>query len=133
MKFALDDLVVYGETGVCRIVDLETRLFLGEDRECYKLMPLYQSCVIFTPVENSNVFIRSVITTEEANYILENEWAVNPDFLTSASPRMLAEKYDKIIKSHDCREMMTFIVSIYEKRRLAIESKRNCRPWMKDI
>jgi CarD family transcriptional regulator len=124
MKFSIGDLIVYGENGVCRVEDQVERVFLDETQQCYKLMPIYQSCVIFTPVENSNVFMRPVITKEEASFLLENHSTFTPESYEAPSPRALSQVYDKVIKNHDCREMMTFIVSIYEKRRLAIESKK---------
>jgi CarD family transcriptional regulator len=87
-------------------------------------MPIYQSCVIFTPVENSNVFMRPVITKEEASFLLENHSTFTPESYEAPSPRALSQVYDKVIKNHDCREMMSLAITLYGKKREALQSKK---------
>ena len=70
MRFSIGDLIVYGETGVCRVDDIVEKEFMGEIRPCYKLQPLYQSCMIFTPADNEAVFMRPIISAEEAKSLI---------------------------------------------------------------
>lgn len=124
MKYSIGDLIIYGETGVCRVEEIVDRPFLGEMTKCYKLQPLYQSCVIFTPADNGNVFMRPIISKEEAHALVESIKTVEPKEIPGAAPRVLSEKYDKIIKLHDCSELISLTVSIYHKRLGLIEQKK---------
>ena len=124
MKFAIGDLLIYGETGVCRVDEIVEKEFLGEVVSCYKLCPLYQSCMIFTPVEGGNVFMRPIATRAEADALLESVSKVEPDICEINVPRVLSEHYDKIIKTHDCNEWIGLAVSIYAKRKRLIEQKK---------
>ena len=124
MKFAIGDLIIYGETGVCKVIDIVEKPFLGVMQSCYQLQPLYQSCAIFTPTDNSNVFMRPIISKDEANAIIESAVNKTIEIYTATSPKALSEKYDKIIKSHDCGEMLLLSRSIREKCRRLTESKK---------
>lgn len=124
MRFSIGDLIIYGETGVCRIEDIVEKEFMGELRPCYKLQPLYQSCMIFTPADNEAVFMRPIITCEEANALIDSYKTVQPEECPQASPRELSERYDKIIKLHDCAELIKLSVSIRAKREALIEKKK---------
>jgi len=124
MKYSVGDLIIYGETGVCRVEDIVERPFLGEVTNCYKLQPLYQSCVIYTPADNSNVFMRSIISKAEAEQLIEGIKTIEPMQIPPASPRELSDKYDKIIKLHDCSGLIMLTASIYAKRQKLIDQKK---------
>ena len=124
MRFSIGDLIVYGETGVCRVEDIVEKEFMGEIRPCYKLQPLYQSCMIFTPADNEAVFMRPIITAEEANALIDGYKSVAPEDCPPASPRALSERYDKIIKLHDCAALIKLSVSLRVKRASLTASKK---------
>lgn len=124
MKFSIGDLIIYGETGVCRVDALEERPFLGEVTNCYKLQPLYQSCVIYTPADNGNVFMRPIVSAEEAEGLINSFAETEPIALPQGAPRIVSEVYDKIIKTHDCKELVTLIVSVHTRRKSLLESKK---------
>lgn len=124
MKFAVGDLIIYGETGVCRVESIEDLSFMGEVRKCYKLQPLYQSCCITTPADNNNVFMRPILSRQEAENLVESIPDIQPIDLPVAAPRVVSEHYDKIIKSHDCSKLISLTVAIYHKRKGLIEQKK---------
>ncbi len=124
MRFSIGDLIIYGETGVCRVLDIVERPFLDGTVNCYKLEPVYSSCTIFTPVDNGNVFMRPIVTKDEADALVSSVKDITPVVYESATPRELTEKYDKIIKTHDCNLLMLFLVSIYNKRSTLIAQKK---------
>ena len=72
--FDIDDLIMYGNTGVCKVSDITTPEFAGadEDKLYYVLEPLYQSGVIYAPVDNEKVFMRPVISEDEARDLIDN-------------------------------------------------------------
>lgn len=124
MRFSIGDLIIYGETGVCRVDEIVEKEFLGEIRPCYKLQPLYQSCMIFTPADNEAVFMRAIITTAESNALIESIPQIEPSVCKVTSPRELSDKYDKIIKLHDCTALISLIKSIHIKREQCIAAKK---------
>ncbi len=124
MRFKIGDLIVYGETGVCKVIDVVEKDFLGVLQNCYKLQPVYQSCVIFTPADNESVFMRHILTYNQATEMIDTIGNASPEEYTAPSPRALSEVYDKIIKSHDPFSLLKLIRSIYYKKQKMIESKR---------
>lgn len=124
MRFSIGDLVVYGETGVCRVEEIVEKEFLGEIRPCYRLQPLYQSCMIFTPADNEAVFMRPILTSNEAKALISNINEIVPSVCKVSSPRELSGHYDKIIKLHDCYELVALIKAINIKREQAVAAKK---------
>lgn len=124
MRFAIGDLIIYGETGVCRVDDIVEKEFLGEVRPCYKLAPLYQSCMIFTPADVESVYMRPIITKNEADELIDSIANIEPAVCEVTSPRALSEKYDAIIKQHDCSALISLTKHIYNKRERMIAAKK---------
>ncbi len=124
MQYAIGDLLIYGETGVCRVMDIVEKEFLGVVQSCYQLMPFYQSCAIFTPVNNSTVYMRPIISREEADTIVASIPSIQPFEISARSPRELTEKYTSIIKLHDCEKLAELAVSIYAKREKMLAQKK---------
>ncbi len=124
MRFAIGDLIIYGETGVCRVDDIVEKEFAGSVKQCYRLCPLYQSCTIFTPADNENVYMRPIISRAAADALIESINTTVPEICTITAPRELSEKYDKIIKLHDCGELISLTMSIHHKKARLIEQKK---------
>ncbi len=124
MRFAIGDLIFYGESGTCRVEEIVEREFLGEIRTCYRLCPIYQSCTIFTPADSETVFMRNILSREEAQAVIDSIETIEPEFAKTTSPRELTERYDKMIKTHDCNEYMKFVVSFHKKKKLLSEQKK---------
>lgn len=124
MKYSIGDLIIYGETGVCRVEDIVERPFLDGTKNCYKLSPVYSSCTIYTPVDNESVFMRPIISKDEADSLIASIPDLEPTVCNVTAPRELSERYDKIIKTHDCSELISLTMAIYEKRLRLIEQKK---------
>ena len=124
MRFAIGDLIFYGESGTCCVEEIVEREFLGELRTCYRLSPVYQSCTIFTPADSETVFMRNIVSPKEAQAIIDSIETIVPEVTKTTSPRELTERYDKMIKTHDCNEYMKFVVSFHVKKKLLAEQKK---------
>lgn len=124
MAFLQGELVVYGETGVCRVEEISMRALPSGEVMCYRLQPLYQSFVVYAPVENGQVFMRPIITFSEADRIIKEMPFYTSEEHSSTSSRELTEYYDGIIKQHDCRLLATLICSINEKKQKLAAQKR---------
>lgn len=124
MRFKPGDLIMYGDTGVCRVEEISLRALPSGDELCYKLQPLYQSCTIYTPAESESVFMRAVITREEAERMIDAIPDCEHDICELTSPRELSNRYDEIIACHDCGKLISLTMSIYDKKQLLITRKK---------
>ena len=68
--YQVGDLIVYGGTGVCRVMEVGPQT---GGRLYYTLEPVYGSCRIFTPVENSKVLMRPIVTRQEAERLIDDQ------------------------------------------------------------
>ncbi|MEA4954169.1 MAG: CarD family transcriptional regulator [Pseudoflavonifractor sp.] len=115
--YEVGDLVVYGRTGVCRVERIDHR---GK-QDFYALKPLYQACDIYTPV-NGKVFIRPVISKEEAHRLIDLIPTVEVEVCESKAMRELTEHYQSAIDSHDCQDLIELTMSLYAKKK-AVEGR----------
>ena len=97
--YQVGDLILYGSTGVCKVADITTQELSGKDEKqlFYVLEPLYQNCTIFTPVNTTKIFMRPIISKDEAERLLAQCAAVAP------RPEWLLEDSHYI---HDARERL---------------------------
>lgn len=70
--FAKGTKIMYGNTGVCEVMDYATPDLPGMPRgtKYYVLRPLFQSGTIYCPVEQPKVFMRPVMSREEAEELV---------------------------------------------------------------
>lgn len=82
------DLLIYGSTGVCRVLSIDRRQDyvdgIKQDKLYYQLKPLHQGGVIYTPVDNSKVVMRPVISREEAEALIDTIPTLQPHGLQGA-------------------------------------------------
>ncbi len=71
--FNIGDLLFYGTNGVCRVSEICSSPFDSNDaRQFYKLTPIAEnsSLVIYTPVDNTQIIMRPLISKEEAEALV---------------------------------------------------------------
>lgn len=124
--YQIGDLVLYGSTGVCKVSEIKKQDFpsLGEQRLYYILVPLYQDCTISAPVDSDKVFIRPIISKEEAERIIGTIPEIQAQAFHSRVSRELTEHYDALLKSHDCESLVELTMSIYAKKQDLVSQKR---------
>ena len=124
--FQAGDLVVYGATGVCRVESIDQPNTTGADRhrKYYQLKPLYQDGVIYTPVENTKVSIRPVISREEAERLIDLIPSMQAEAYRAPTLQALAQHYHTAVRSHNCQDLIELMMSIYAKQKQAESQKR---------
>ncbi len=122
--FKEGDLIVYGNTGVCRVKGITTpRMDIAdEDTLYYQLEPLFQQGVIYTPVD-TKVFMRQVISKETAEELINSIPGIEAEAYHGDSVQQLNEHYAAAMNNHDCATLIELTMSIYTKRANAIEHK----------
>ena len=104
--------------------DIIEKEFPDGVKNCYKLQPIYQSCAIFTPVDNNAVFMRPIMSRDEANRLIAEIGEIPPCEVRAVSPREMSSEYDRIIKNHDCTSLVALAKYIYKKRIRLLEAKK---------
>lgn len=114
--YKINDFVVYGKTGICQVVDITVpkNSSMDTDQLYYILQPLNESCVIYTPVD-TKVFMRPVISPEEANRIIDTIPTIQADAYYNDRIQVV-QHYEKILQSHDCEDLIGLTMSIYAKK-----------------
>ncbi len=124
--FKIDDLILYGNTGVCRVVDISTKDIpeVLKNRLYYTLKPLYQTGTIYTPIDNKKVFMRPIISRQEAQQLIRSIPEIDAQAFHSPVLRELTAHYERSIQSYDCVELAGLTKSLYIKKREMAEQKR---------
>jgi len=118
--FQSGDLVVYSTTGVCRVEEIcKPGLSGDKNREYYLLKPLHQDGVIYCPVDNTKVPIRAVISREEAEALIDLIPTIQAEACRAPTLQALAQHYQDAVRSHDCRDLIEMMMSIYTKQQQA--------------
>lgn len=124
--YKVGDLVHYGSTGICRVTDITTRDITGVDKNqlFYVLTPLYQSCVISTPIDSTKTFMRPIITKDEAERLIDRIPKLRAEIYHSRVMRELTEHYEAAFRTHSCRDLIDLTMSIYLKKQQAEHEHR---------
>ncbi|MDC7291058.1 CarD family transcriptional regulator [Blautia schinkii] len=115
--FKKGDYIVYGHTGICQVLDVTTMDMDGisKDRLYYVLRPDGETDgKIFTPVDNTRLVIRRILSKQEAEDLLD----IIPEIEAIDTPddKLREEKYKQCIKSCDCRDLVRIIKTIYQRK-----------------
>lgn len=114
----MDDIVVYGNRGVFKVMNVGTLSISVADKhkQYYTLCPVYrQETVLYVPVENQKIIMRAVVSREEAEKLV----AEIPEIETAwiANEREREAQYKAALKSCDCRELIKIIKTLYQRKK----------------
>ncbi|WP_438434967.1 CarD family transcriptional regulator [Gorillibacterium sp. sgz500922] len=116
--YRVGDYIHYGNTGVCRVADIRPVAIGSEEdqRMYYILDPLYQDCQISTPVENSKIFMRPILTREEAEQLIEKIPTMQVEIIDGKETRQLTNTYEQAINTHDCEDLVKLTMALQAKK-----------------
>ncbi|MBE6070491.1 MAG: CarD family transcriptional regulator [Clostridium butyricum] len=111
--FKINDYIMYGMTGVCKVTDIKEEKFIGDTKkECYVLRPIYsKNTIIKTPVDNKRVVMRKLHSKEEAISLING--MPEKETLWIDDERERTDKFKVMLKTGECEELITLIKSIY--------------------
>lgn len=115
--FAVGDYIVYGSNGICQVKEISKIDMPGapSDRIYYLLSPVgTKDSKIYSPVDNTKVVMRSVLTVDEANKLLK-EMKDIPE-LPIVNDKLMELKYKEIISSCDLKQLVSLIKTIKKKQ-----------------
>lgn len=114
--FSINDTVMYGHTGVCKIVDICTKKFNGEDQKYYVLSPEFENkTTIYCPYDCDSNRMRELLSTEEVNQLIQSVAEEKTIWIENDQARK--EKQLNIIRKGDHKELIQMIKTLYCKRK----------------
>ncbi|MGI5898659.1 MAG: CarD family transcriptional regulator [Christensenellales bacterium] len=124
--FKIGDLIVYGGTGVCRVTDISVCDISGkyEDQLFYTFRPLCQDCIISIPVNTTKVFMRPIISKDEANRLIDMIPTIQAEAYHNPISNELIKHYETLLNTHDCMELIELVMSLYAKKQYMKENNR---------
>ena len=116
--FEVNDYIMYGVTGVCRVTGIEEKIINHIKKDYYVLSPVYsKNIVIKIPVDNKKVTMRKLHTKEEIESLINS--MPSKETLWIDDDRERSEKFKSMLRSGNCEELITLIKSIYSKKKLS--------------
>lgn len=122
--FKVGDHIVYGNSGVCKLLSIGPHQIEGFDPErlYYALEPVHSNGVIYAPLD-TKVQMRLVLSFEAARTVI-NSFSINP--IQSLEQQELVPKnlYESLIESGDPLQLADAIKIIYIKNSVTDEVVR---------
>ena len=115
--FQVNDMVLYGTNGVCRVVDIDERDCGGRMVEYYILKPIYASnSTVFVPVNNEKLTskMRYVLTKEEIDAKIRAIPEVQEEWMDDERARK--ELFKDMVSRADTFELIQLIKMLIEHR-----------------
>lgn len=106
--------IIYGGNGVCRIEEIVERDIGVPGVQQVYVIRLASGLTSYVPVESS-VFMRALITPEEAKQVLADYPSIGVRTFTGSNSKALADQYRAVIARHDPREMLCLYKSLRNK------------------
>lgn len=124
--FCVDEYVVYGSEGVCRVESIGKLNITGLDpsKEYYTLMPVNRSGRIYTPTD-STIIMRRVITKESAHNLLQSIKNISSSLDVPKDAKQAMNYYKSLIRTYECENLIRIIKYVSEKQRAFIPVKKN--------
>ena len=114
--FQVGDVVVYGSTGVCEVVDIGPLDLPGTSKEriYYTLRPFYEErSRVFTPVDGQKVILRAVLTQQEALDLIDRIREIG--ILTITNEKQRETEYKTCFLKCNCTELIKKNVLLTER------------------
>jgi len=116
--FRVNDVIIYGAHGVCRIADMEEKTVGGVKRNYYVLKPVNDDgSTIFVPTDNELVLkkMRRLLTKEEVIDLIDSMTDEDGPWIKNDNDRK--EHYRKVLSGGDHAALLRTIRGIYSHRR----------------
>lgn len=123
--FNIGDLLFYGTNGVCRVSEICSSPFDSSDtRSFYKLTPIAEnsSLVIYTPVDNTQVVMRSLISKDEAEALVARLSAIEK--ITVSIEKHRKDAYREAIRDGNPDGFVKIIKTVRERRAVFRKTRR---------
>lgn len=111
--FKIDDYVMYGTTGVCKVIDIRKENIINNtEKDYYVLSHIYSNdTIIKIPVENEKISIRKILSYEEVTNLIND--MPNKKTVWIDDERQRNEQFKSMVRSANTEELIKVIKSVY--------------------
>lgn len=122
--FKTGEKIIYGQTGVCEVIDICEREFVKrQKKQYYVLKPIsLDNNLIYAPTENGKVFMRYLITKEQAEELIDSIPKIVQKL--SESNEITKEEYAEKINNHTLEDLVELTAIIYSKKLSVAKMKK---------
>lgn len=124
--FKVNDVIIYGTQGVCKIVGTEEKMVCGKKKTYLVLKPVSdKGSTIFAPTDNELVLkkMRRLLTKDEIHKLIDSMPEENAVWVANENERK--ERYKSILARGDHLGLIKMIKAIYaHKKEREAEGKR---------
>ncbi len=114
-EYAVEDFVMYGAVGVCKVTDICSPEFMRDGSLYYVLQPVYNASeTIYAKIGSDKISMRRSLTKEEAQKYIEEMKAV--EVLWYANDKERDMEFKKVLKSGNCAEWIRMVKGLYRKK-----------------
>ena len=124
--FAIGEKIIYGENGVCTVDKIDALPMAGspQDKLYYHLSPFVGTGVFFAPVE-SNVFMRPVMSREEAEALIDAMPGIEPAICNDNRFNHVDAFYKELFRQHSCEALVAIVKGL--RQRMATRKTKSSR------
>lgn len=124
--FNINDMIVYGSHGVCKIEGIEDKELMGTQKKYFVLKPVKSdTSTYFVPTENDMLLakMRKLLSEKEINELIDSMPNEKANWIANENERK--EKYRCIISGGNHVELIKMIKAIFiEKKEREANGKR---------
>ncbi len=124
--FRINDVVVYGAQGVCKIVGIDEQKIDGINKKYFVLKPQdNRGATFYVPTWNEKALakMRKVMTKQEVDALIDSMPSKTPTWIANENERK--ETYKKVLASGNQAAIISMIQAIYlHKKEREAEGKR---------
>ena len=124
--YSIGDKIIYGENGVCTVDRIAALPMAGSPRDkmYYHLSPFVGTGVYFAPVD-SNVFMRPVISREEAEALIDAMPGIAPAVCNDNRFNHVDAFYKELFRRHSCEALVAIVKGL--RQRMAERKTKSSR------
>ena len=107
--FKVDDYIMYGMTGVCKVIDITNeKVVNGEKRDYYVLSPIHHdNTIIKIPLDNNKIPMRKIISKGDVTSLIND--MSNMEALWIDDEKKRSNKFKTMLKSGKCEDLIELI------------------------
>jgi CarD family transcriptional regulator len=125
--YAVNDYVVYGNNGVCKITDIRKEKFYGTEEQVYCVLePVHSNkSTIYTPINRNLDKFRNVMSCEEVYELIHS--IPNEETIWIEDYQARSEKFNEILKEGDPKQLIALIKTLYEHQENLLSNGKKMR------
>ncbi|WP_297132486.1 CarD family transcriptional regulator [Terrisporobacter sp.] len=132
--FKVDDIILYGTEGVCRIKEITSKKFGDYVNDYYVLEPVYGiHSILYVPIKNKKLTsrMRHVLSVDKVYELIKAMEDVDDVWIENEKLRQ--SKYKEIISQGDYDEIIKIIKSLYSHKQNQIALGRKFHKADEDL